>query len=82
MGHLTSSFGPSSFLSLISISTQLTGQLILALVAAALIAFLEVLDSVRDVKGIEAAFMDARTPSTVLDPVASSKLSPPVRRNL
>ena len=67
------------FLSLIFISTQLTGQLILALAAVALIAFLEVLDSVRDVKGIEAAFIDAGTPSAVLDPVASSNLSPPVR---
>ena len=69
---------PSSLV-MISISTQLTGQLILALAAVALIAFLEVLDSVRDVKGIEKAFMDAGTPSTVLGPVALSNLSPPVR---
>ena len=67
------------FLSLISISTQLTGQLVLALGTVALMAFLEVLDSVRDVKGIEAVFVEAGTPSTVLDPVASSNLSPPVR---
>ena len=40
---------------------------------------LEVLDSVRDVKGIEAAFVEAGAPSTVFDPVASSNLSPPVR---
>ncbi|KAF8803969.1 phosphoethanolamine N-methyltransferase [Phlegmacium glaucopus] len=66
-------------LSLISISTQLTGQLVLALATVALIAFLEVLDSVRDVKGIEAAFVKAGTPSAVLDPVASSNLSPPVQ---
>lgn len=67
------------FLSLISISTQLTGQLVLALATVALIAFLEVLDSVRDVKGIEAAFVKAGAASAVLDPVASSNLSPPVR---
>jgi hypothetical protein len=64
------------FLSLISIFTQLTGQLVLALGTVALIAFLEVLDSVRDVKGIEAAFVEAGAPSTVIDPVASSSLSP------
>jgi phosphatidylinositol glycan class O len=67
------------FLSLISISTQLTGQLVLALGTVALIAFLEVLDSVRDVKGIEATFLEAGAPSTVIDPVASSSLSSPVR---
>ena len=67
------------FLSLITISTQLTGQLVFALATVGLIAFLEVLDSVRDVKGIEAAFVKAGTPSTVLDPVASSNLSPPVQ---
>jgi GPI ethanolamine phosphate transferase 3 subunit O len=69
----------SLFLSLISISTQLTGQVVLALGTVALIAFLEVSDSVRDVKGIEAAFVKARAPSTVLDPMASSNLSPPMR---
>jgi phosphatidylinositol glycan class O len=67
------------FLSLISTSTQLTGQLVLALGTVALIAFLEVLDSVRDVKGIEAAFVEAGAPSTVIDPAASSNSSPPVR---
>ena len=65
------------FLTLISISTQLTGQLVLALGTVALIAYLEVLDSVRDVKGIEAAFVDGGASSS--DPVASSNLSPPVR---
>ena len=69
----------SLFLSLISISTQLTGQVVLTLGTVALIAFLEVLDSVRDVKGIEAAFVKAKAPSTVLDPMASSNLSPPMR---
>ena len=65
------------FLSLISISTQLTGQLVLALGTVALMAYLEVLDSVRDVKGIEAAFVDGGAPPS--DPVVSSNLSSPVR---
>ena len=69
----------SLFLSLIFISTQLTGQLVLAVGTVALVAFLEVLDSVRDVKGMEAAFVNAGTLSTVLDPATSSNLSPPVR---
>ena len=65
------------FLSLISISTQLTGQLVLALGTVALMAYLEVLDSVRDVKGIAAAVVDGVASSSV--PVASSNLSPPVQ---
>ena len=44
----SSCFG--AILSLISISTQLTGQVVLTLGTVALIAFLEVLDNVRDVK--------------------------------
>ncbi|KAF8953685.1 alkaline-phosphatase-like protein [Flammula alnicola] len=68
----------STSLCLVYICTQLTGQLVLALATVALIAFLEVLDSVRDVKGIEAAFTTA-TPSAVLDPTASSSLSPPIQ---
>jgi phosphatidylinositol glycan class O len=59
--------------------TQLTGQLVLALATVALIAYLEVLDSVRDVKGIEAAFLTTSTPSAVLDPVASAALVPAIR---
>ena len=66
------------FLSLISISTQLTGQLVLALGTVALIAYLEVLDSVRDVKGIEASFVDRGAPSSN-SVVASSNTSPPLR---
>ena len=67
------------FLSLVFITTQLTGQLVLALATVALIAFLEMLDSVRDVKGIEAALVKAGSPSTVLDPVALSNSSPPIQ---
>jgi phosphatidylinositol glycan class O len=68
------------FLTLISISTQLTGQLVLALGTVALIAYLEVLDSVRDVKGIEAAIVDRGGKAPSSDPaLPSSNLSPPVR---
>ncbi|KAF8174560.1 phosphoethanolamine N-methyltransferase [Pholiota molesta] len=65
-------------LCLVYISSQITGQLVLALAVMALLSFLEVLDSVRDVKGIEAAFATA-APSAVLDPAAASDLSPPIR---
>ena len=65
------------FLSLISITTQLTGQLVLALGTVALMAFLEVVDSVRDVKGIEAAIVKAGSLSTDLEPAASSNLTSP-----
>ena len=61
------------------ICTQLTGQLVLALASVALIAYLEVLDSVRDVKSIEAAFLTTATPSAVLDPVASAALVPAMK---
>ena len=48
----------------------------LALASVTLIAYLEVLDSIRDVKDIEAAFITASTPSAVLEPVASAALVP------
>lgn len=56
----------SIFLGLLYTTTQLTGQIILALAAIAVLAYLEVIDSVRDVAGLEAAFASA-TPSSVLD---------------
>ena len=65
-------------LCLVYITTQLTGQLVLAAAAIALLAFLEVVDSVRDVKGIEAAFASA-TPSSVLDPDATAAMTPPLQ---
>jgi hypothetical protein len=58
----------SLFLGLISISTQLTGHLVLAIA----MAFLEVLDNACDVKGIEAALIKVGTPLTVLYPATSS----------
>ncbi|KAF5319182.1 hypothetical protein D9619_008763 [Psilocybe cf. subviscida] len=67
-------------LALVYISSQLTGQLVLALSAVALIAYLEMLDSVRDVKGIEAAFIgQSSNPSAVLDAASSAALTPPLR---
>jgi phosphatidylinositol glycan class O len=59
-------------------TTQLTGQLVLALATIALLAYLEVLDSVRDVRNIEAAFATA-TPSALLDADAPANQSPPIR---
>ncbi len=52
--------------------------LVLAAAAVALLAFLEVVDSVRDVQSIEAAFASA-TPSSVLDPDATAAMAPPLQ---
>lgn len=65
-------------LSLVFATTQLTGQLVLGLTTIALIAYLEIVDSVRDVRNIEAAFATSQ-PSTLLDADALSNLSPPIR---
>ncbi|KAF9555691.1 hypothetical protein CPC08DRAFT_670686 [Agrocybe pediades] len=66
------------FLGIVYICTQLTGQVVLALATVALVAFLEVLDSVRDARSIEAAFASA-TPSSVLDPAATLNFSPSIQ---
>ena len=66
------------FLGVVYICTQLTGQVVLALATTALIAFLEVLDSVRDARSIEAAFASS-TPSSVLDAAATLNISPPIQ---
>ncbi|RDB21892.1 GPI ethanolamine phosphate transferase 3, partial [Hypsizygus marmoreus] len=68
----------SIFLSIVYTTTQLTGQLVLALATIALLAYLEVLDSVRDVRSIETAFATA-TPSALLNADASTATSPPIR---
>ncbi|KAG5634046.1 hypothetical protein H0H81_003636 [Sphagnurus paluster] len=68
-------------LALVYVSTQLTGQLVVALGAVALLAWLEVVDSVRDVRSIEATFASA-TPSALLNADAGGAgalVSPPVR---
>ncbi|KAJ8507425.1 hypothetical protein ONZ45_g10209 [Pleurotus djamor] len=74
---------------LVFASTQLTGQVVLALSMVALLAYLEVVDSVRDVRALEAAFSSA-TPSAILNnpnlfgassssPSSSSFPSPSIR---
>ncbi|KAJ7688486.1 alkaline-phosphatase-like protein [Mycena rosella] len=64
------------FLTVVYTTTQLTGQLVLALTAVALVAHLEVVDSVRDVRMMEA--LAATKPSALLDGTALSR-SPPIR---
>jgi phosphatidylinositol glycan class O len=57
-------------------TTQLTGDLVLALAAVSLVAHFEVVDSVRDVRMMEV--LAASNPSAVLDATAVSR-SPPIR---
>ena len=56
----------SLFFGLLFIATQLTGQIVLATTIVALLAYLEVVDSVRDVHAIAQAFNSAN-PSAILD---------------
>ncbi|KAF9653591.1 alkaline phosphatase-like protein [Thelephora ganbajun] len=55
----------SLFFGLLYLITQLTGQIVLATTIVALLAYLEVVDSIRDVHGIARAF-DISNPSAVL----------------
>ncbi|KAI0696981.1 hypothetical protein C8T65DRAFT_710480 [Cerioporus squamosus] len=55
----------SLFFGLMYAATQLTGQVVLALTATAILAHLEVVDSVRDVRGLETVFASG-TPSAIL----------------
>ncbi|KAF8553125.1 hypothetical protein OG21DRAFT_1414878 [Imleria badia] len=54
------------FLSVTWLSMQLTGQVVLGLATVALLAYLEVVDSVRDVHGLSDAFASSK-PTTGLD---------------
>ncbi|KAF9005177.1 hypothetical protein BDQ17DRAFT_1353965 [Cyathus striatus] len=63
-------------LGLVYITSQLVGQLILALGTVALISYLEVLDSVRDVQGMNAVFSSS-APSAILDPGYAEAQSSP-----
>jgi len=56
----------SLFFGLLYVATQLTGQVVLATTVVALLAYVEVVDSVRDVHGFAQAF-DTANPSAVLD---------------
>jgi len=51
---------------LLYVVTQLTGQIVLAMTMVALLAYVEVVDSVRDVHGFARAF-DSINPSAILD---------------
>ncbi|CDO76821.1 hypothetical protein BN946_scf185033.g18 [Trametes cinnabarina] len=68
----------SLFLALLYPATQLTGHVILALVAVAILAHLEVVDSVRDVQGLEAVFASGN-PSAILKPDALQPASTSLR---
>jgi phosphatidylinositol glycan class O len=56
----------SIFFGLLYVVTQLTGQIVLVTTVVALLAYMEVVDSVRDVRGYAQAF-DTVNPSAVLD---------------
>ncbi|KAH9922562.1 hypothetical protein B0H21DRAFT_165025 [Amylocystis lapponica] len=66
-----------TFLGLLYTATQLTGQLVLGLAAVAVLAHMEVIDSVRDVRALEAAFASA-TPSAILATGAGPQPQPTV----
>ena len=74
----------SLFLGLLYVATQLTGQVVLAFTVIAILAHLEVVDSVRDVRGLEAVFASGN-PSAILQgdelrtpamPVRFSEITP------
>ncbi|KAG6820864.1 hypothetical protein H0H93_010691 [Arthromyces matolae] len=65
-------------LAVVYASTQLTGQVVIALATVALLSWLEVVDSVRDVKSIQAEFAKG-TPSTFLSNDGSTTISPPIQ---
>jgi GPI ethanolamine phosphate transferase 3 subunit O len=63
------------FLGLLCLATQLTGQVVLALAAVALLSYLELLDSTRDVEQMNIAF-NSNTPSAILNIGSSSSAAP------
>ena len=56
----------SLFFGLLWTVTQLTGQIVLAMAVVAILAYMEVVDGVRDIHGFARAF-DSENPSAVLD---------------
>ncbi|KAI1793745.1 hypothetical protein LXA43DRAFT_204132 [Ganoderma leucocontextum] len=66
------------FLGLVYPTMQLTGQAVLSLAAIAVLAHLEIVDSVRDVRGLEAVFASGN-PSAILDNDALRTPSVPLR---
>jgi len=63
------------FFCVVYASVQLTAQLVLGLGVVALLAYLEVVDSVRDVRSIESAFASGK-PSSIIGGMPSSASSP------
>lgn len=63
----------SIFLSLVFATTQITGQVTLGLFCVALVAFLEIVDTVRDVKDMETV-LNSSKPSALMDPGANKPL--------
>ncbi|KAI0643370.1 hypothetical protein C8Q79DRAFT_978544 [Trametes meyenii] len=68
----------SLFLGFVYPATQLTGQVVLALAAIAVLAHLEVVDSVRDVRALEAIFASGN-PSAILQPESMQPTAAPLR---
>ncbi|KAJ7062944.1 hypothetical protein C8F01DRAFT_1135815 [Mycena amicta] len=66
----------SGFLAVVYVTTQLTGQLILGLMAVAIVAHIEVVDSTRDVRLFEN--IAATNPSALLQPNRKPSRSPAV----
>ncbi|KAH9895692.1 hypothetical protein C8Q73DRAFT_728821 [Cubamyces lactineus] len=66
------------FLGLVYPATQLTGQLVLALATISILAHLEVVDSVRDVRELEAVFASGN-PSAILQQDGLQPASIPLR---
>ncbi|OJT03980.1 GPI ethanolamine phosphate transferase 3 [Trametes pubescens] len=66
------------FMGVLYPATQLTGQIVLALAAVAILAHLEVIDSIRDVRSLEAVFASGN-PSAILEPDALNVPSIPLR---
>ncbi|OAX40004.1 hypothetical protein K503DRAFT_768974 [Rhizopogon vinicolor AM-OR11-026] len=60
------------FMSLVWLMTQLSGQVVLGLSSIALLSYLEVVDSVRDVHGLNEALASS-TPSSALDLTAGTQ---------
>ena len=60
------------FLSLVWLMTQLSGQVVLGLASIALLSYLEVVDSVRDVHGLNEALASS-TPSSALELTARTR---------
>ena len=66
-------------LGMVYVTTQLTGQIVLALATVALLSYLEVLDSVRDVKSIEATFASSAPSALLASKATAGPTSPQIQ---